>query len=429
MTPWRKRLRDYAQLVIQASDTYFNPDTFRLNVNNAIQTARTVTFIIQKHKSSIPDFDSWYVANVIDVFKQDPVMEWLKDSRNFIEKQGDLEINSASFLQFLLSYWDPGPKISLKNEGLLFAGMKKLVRFGQKNLPTGVFRDSAIVVERRWVANSFPSMELTDALQHGFVVLRRVVDALDDHIQAPREVTTLPAYLPIGSRTRRAYVKINDGKTYLVSTESRKRDDAATEEELTSRYGHSVLKNMYSREGDFQKAFARAVEVACHMFNTDGYHVTIGFLLDQQFLPRRLVSVQFADHTEKFIFWSRLADELELDQESHAIIFVSEYWMRSAKGREIKPVENLEILGEGLHIVGLSADGAYLSKRFRAVASSEGKRLGPEEIPDDSTFPNFLVPIARVWGLEELVKAAMKQEVELLGRSKHAPDRRRTDPT
>lgn len=71
MTPWRRRLGDYSQLLHQADHTYFEPDLFRLNAQNAIQTARTVTFLIKKNKSTIPDFEAWYQENVLDVFAAD----------------------------------------------------------------------------------------------------------------------------------------------------------------------------------------------------------------------------------------------------------------------------------------------------------------------------------------------------------------------
>jgi hypothetical protein len=122
VTPWRKRLADYAQLLRQADQTYFEPNLFRLNAQNAIQTARTVTFLIQKNKSAIPNFDAWYQQNVVQVLATDPVMKWLKDSRNFIEKEGDLAMFSECVVELLFSYTERGPQLTLKKEELLPAG-------------------------------------------------------------------------------------------------------------------------------------------------------------------------------------------------------------------------------------------------------------------------------------------------------------------
>jgi hypothetical protein len=114
--PWRKRLGDLAQLIEQDDATYFEPDLFRINVNNAIQTARTVTFLIQKHKASIKDFDEWYLTHVLKPFKNDRIMNWLKEARNRIEKEGDLEVYSECTLETVFSYTDEGPRISLKTK-------------------------------------------------------------------------------------------------------------------------------------------------------------------------------------------------------------------------------------------------------------------------------------------------------------------------
>jgi hypothetical protein len=94
MTPWERRLKDLAQVLVQCASTYFDPELFRMNTNHFLQTARTITFIIQKNKSIIPDYDTWYPRNVITAWAGDEVMGWAKDSRNTIEKEGDLDLHS-----------------------------------------------------------------------------------------------------------------------------------------------------------------------------------------------------------------------------------------------------------------------------------------------------------------------------------------------
>ncbi len=57
-----RRLEDVHQLWHQAEAAYFDPDGFRLAIQTAIQTLRTVTFVLQKQKVNIPNFDTWYVG-------------------------------------------------------------------------------------------------------------------------------------------------------------------------------------------------------------------------------------------------------------------------------------------------------------------------------------------------------------------------------
>ncbi len=271
--PWRKRLGDLAQLIEQADATYFEPDLFRINVNNAIQTARTVTFLIQKHKASIKDFDEWYLTNVLEPFKNDRIMNWLKESRNRIEKEDDLEVYSECTLETVFSYTDEGPRISLKNEGLLFIGVKRLIRRIRDIFPTGVFRDSAISVERRWIATSLRDFEITDALVYGHSALLKVVDSLDEYIAAPHRPNQ--SLSKIGSRAaRRVYLKTDDGKFYRLGSRQTDRQPIDVNK-LGDRYDMDAIKQAFNSTGNLKLASDRFTELASSLLIKDGishYH-------------------------------------------------------------------------------------------------------------------------------------------------------------
>ena len=55
-----KRWFDSWNLWISCAKNYYDPESFRLNLNNCIQTLRTITWILQKNKSDIPGFNEWY---------------------------------------------------------------------------------------------------------------------------------------------------------------------------------------------------------------------------------------------------------------------------------------------------------------------------------------------------------------------------------
>ncbi|WP_395646282.1 hypothetical protein [Terricaulis sp.] len=57
-----RRLEDVHRFWHQAKEAYFDPDAFRAAIQAAIQNARTVTFVLQKNKDLIPDFDNWYAG-------------------------------------------------------------------------------------------------------------------------------------------------------------------------------------------------------------------------------------------------------------------------------------------------------------------------------------------------------------------------------
>ena len=83
-------------------------------------------------------FDLWYSENVQVPWAQDPVMTWAKDSRNQIEKEGDLEMRSTLTLSLMHSYLEEfDAKIKTGRDELLFAGMTKLRRLAEKESAYG----------------------------------------------------------------------------------------------------------------------------------------------------------------------------------------------------------------------------------------------------------------------------------------------------
>ena len=131
--PWERRLKDLSHLLNSCTKTYFDPELFRLNLNQFLQTSRTVTFIIQKNKREIEDYDTWYQKNIIEKLNNDSLMTWAKNSRNTIEKQGDLEMYSEAKATLISSYIEENDIEITTQESLLGIGIKKLVRVAQKN--------------------------------------------------------------------------------------------------------------------------------------------------------------------------------------------------------------------------------------------------------------------------------------------------------
>ena len=90
-------------------------------MQNVIQSLRSVTFILQSHKAKIPNFVQWY-GNYVDEkhgkrgewqnrLYADPLMRWIVDARNKIEKQGDLESRSfvrAEIIELARGIWTEG---------------------------------------------------------------------------------------------------------------------------------------------------------------------------------------------------------------------------------------------------------------------------------------------------------------------------------
>src|SRR5437868_939514 len=93
IAPADRRLRDAFHYWRKMEQAYFEPYEFRVSLNSFIQEARNVTFILQKNKKNVPDFESFYGSWQAGL-RQDPIMRWAVESRNRITKQGDLETES-----------------------------------------------------------------------------------------------------------------------------------------------------------------------------------------------------------------------------------------------------------------------------------------------------------------------------------------------
>lgn len=141
-------------------------------------------------------------------------MSWAKDSRNVIEKEGDLELHSSIRLTLLFSYLS-AQDIVLPNTRteLLAANVKRLLRLARAKLPTGVADAAALKLERRWVANSLPNKELVHALTYIYSRLYEVCSSLARQIgseingQVPEPTELDPASNDV-ARVR--YIKLSN---------------------------------------------------------------------------------------------------------------------------------------------------------------------------------------------------------------------------
>ena len=99
-----KRLRDSAEFWKQAEASYQEPSEFVRYTQATIVALRAVTFVLQSAKRRIPEFDAWY-AGWQEKMRQDPVLRWLKETRNNIDKVGDIEPASKLHLTFVAAGW------------------------------------------------------------------------------------------------------------------------------------------------------------------------------------------------------------------------------------------------------------------------------------------------------------------------------------
>ena len=338
-----RRLQDAHRLWHQAEESYFDPDGFRIAAQNTVQTLRTVTFILQKHKRLVPDFDTWYGVKEQSGYWQkrlaaDPLMCWMKDARNRIEKQGDLEVNSFVRAEVLASYLEEGPRVEIpahlfRNPAALMLSIPEDV------LRKHVMKHGTLRVQRRWIENSLPDYELLDALAIAYGRITEIVH--DAHrqmgIPLPRtvhddtgeafDIAVMDWRMPcmIGHEEPRSLlISLADGSTLEFKREAVK-VDLAEAKKAAERYPMNPAEVM-GRDYESEEAIAAAYfEMARTVFLMDGYHLPFLFLFRNRKLVR-MFPAPAENQQQKYLLMRNLANEA-VRNGADATIMVGEIWL------------------------------------------------------------------------------------------------------
>ena len=174
-----KRLDDVRVAWIDALRNYNKPDEFRRSLNTCVTTLRTVTFVLQKNKASIPDFQPWY-EKWQERMRQDEVMHWLLVARNYIEKEGDLKTLSVADVTMTIDW---GMRIYQRFPVDPFLSTSQIAETVRESVPVEKEKaESALLeVERRWVDVQLPDYEVLDALSYCYSFIAKLVE--DAHAQ------------------------------------------------------------------------------------------------------------------------------------------------------------------------------------------------------------------------------------------------------
>lgn len=407
MKPWEKRLRDLAHLLQGCNRSYFEPELFRRNVNQFLQTARTVTFVMQSNKGVIPNFDDWYERRVRQEWAEDSLMAWARDSRNQIEKQGDLELHSTLRTTLIFSYLEEEDiVVECGRQDLVQANATKLVRFAQKHLPSSVSDVAVVKIERRWVANSLPDMELTNALRYIYGQHKRACRALAAHLGGQpeaREEDPLDGIAAMGDKVRHvAYVKLNGLAQYHLEGH---RVEMDSDFKPPFRFQALVRRQGSERPKTLNAVLETFAEIAKLTFEEYGNHAPMLILLDDEWSIVDFLSAMPADQSDKYIFWRNAASRA-IDRGARAAVWISESWIRKTSKNDRALIRNMPIIGERLHVVAFDQAGEVIQQAWKIVRDEGEKNpvLKAEQDIDGSDVDRtmfFLAPVRRAFGVVE----------------------------
>jgi hypothetical protein len=358
MHRWERRLADLAYLLGSCSSTYFEPDLFRLNTNQFLTTARTVTFLIQKDKALIPDFSHWYSEAVLKPWSGDPLMTWAKDSRNQIEKEGDLELHSQLSVRLIYSYLEEQDLVlTCSRPEVVGANVKRLIRFAEKRLPTGISDAAVLKIERRWVANSLPGHELLQTLIYIYSRIRSVAASLATHLggELHHEIADPTDFDEVSTGDKLVrYIKFSDRHpssmvTKRVYKDTQYQPPPWLQVLCDNRPKDDVLRTLSDRVKFFGK-------IAQGTFEQFGNHVPMLYLFGPDGEVVDFLGIIPDDQATKYIFWRTVGDRITY-LGATSLIWVSEMWIRDMSNRYAVPIRKMPIKGEMLQVIGLGIGG------------------------------------------------------------------------
>lgn len=402
MQAWERRLNDLWLLLERCHATYMEPELFRLNTNQFLQTSRTVTFIVQKNRDSIPDFDAWYQP-IVAAWASDAVMNWAKDSRNKIEKEGDLELHSKLELTLLFTYLvEQDVRLSTGRSELLNAGTKRLLRFAIKHLPSNVIDSAAIKVERKWVANTLSTWELLHAFSYIYTTLYRMCQEL-----AVRLGTRIDGAIPdptdlYPARQRACQVKYLKLSNLKVHTQHAYRIDADPNYTPPAKMAAANMREKFAKSDSVEAMFETLTEMAELLFENDGYHIPMTYLYDEKMKVVDYIPAYFTDQVEKYIFWRDVADRVTATK-AKAVASIGEAWIKDMKHYYTQRLTDLPIIGERLFVSVLDSTGWFRSASWEIVRADKDAKPTLKRMPDDDEFkektPFYFAPVLRAFGV------------------------------
>lgn len=407
------RLREVFHHWMRSAEGYFDPEEFRISLNACIQSIRNVTFALQKQKENIKNFSVWY-AEWQDALKRDPIMRWCVEARNEIVKQEDLKTKSLAKASLLNSYYETTENIFSVSPFLNGHQIAEIIK--QEHLPEELCKDGYLKVEKQWIVENLPEIELLSVLSHAFTVLFLLIDdieaqkgpstayknkideksfisafeSLDDE-DKPKCMLSFEEY-------RTTWLKLSTGDFVRLNTESRSVERADTKN-VEKKYGFDQIKLIKSRE--LKINVENFLKIAKHVLKTDKYHFPTVIFVDRKGRVS-IYQTHFHEHDDKYLFWEKMAKEVKR-RSVIEIITIGDTWhapfdpnnpgMRAGESEHRK---------EALLAVGLNKAGEEISVVAPYYREGEEIRFGEDEPFNGQA--NFLNPIKRLWARQKKLK-------------------------
>lgn len=388
------RLHQVHDLWHRVAADYSDPDAFVVSFNASLQALRSVSFMLQKERSRIPDFEIWYEPHAAR-YQSDPMMRWLKEARNHVEKEGDLDLNSRVRVS-LLGVSDQLPELDFELSPILT--QEEIASLIGPRLPKRIHAVAVLEVERRWVAADLPDHELLDLLAHGYGAVAEVV--ADAHRQCGVIMQTFGDESHERRPNRREYLggrlscmvahrelrtaHLHLGRNVLMSVASRQRMISKEDIEKHGPPPFDVPEHLLRRnEGEDLVALAeRWAEFAKLVTRSQGYHLPMAMVHETRDEAPIMHSLGATDYQEQLMMMDAVARDVER-LGAEGVIFFGELATDKKDCAEL--------------CVAVATDYGSRRQWLTPIRHVDGGvELGETRV-EDEILPDFFSPILRAW--------------------------------
>lgn len=343
------RLLDVHEHIHLAIENYFEPSEFRRNLNNALQDARNVTWLLQKKKANFNNFETFYGEWQQDI-QNNLIMKWSVSARNQVTKESDL-VKSSKMVATIFTAksvlseesFEVSPEISTSE------CISQILRGrGPVNNPN----ELVLRIERLWIAENLPRVEITDALIEVFRNLKKIIArahlelGIKECILANQRRPCVTSDLNVSTECfgqlrgfRSISVSLKTGKKVEMISRVIERDDSKLPE-ILNHYGKDKVDQM--SEDPHKQVFER-LEMLRMFISKDGS--TMPFLLIEGLHgDQKLFMIPMGPDSSQSLIIREAFDSLGAWPFSR-IIFSTETWISNSKPKsELFNVDENDLL-------------------------------------------------------------------------------------
>jgi hypothetical protein len=411
-----RRLVEAHVLWHQSLEQYHQPDLFQANLNATIQALRNITFILQSEKHSFTQFEDWY-KRWQERIKADSILRWLKEARNTVVKQGELETSSMAVVKLVAWKDDVLVEMSIPPDtppSLILRNIPLFELVNNTHLPPGDLEHAVIIIERRWSVTDLGGQEILEALAQAYGLLSDLV--LDAHVKLGETGCissngthphfrstyhpsgTLPCMV-VGSERRSHSFSLQTGQEIeMIRTISPGVDPAIA----AKRYGLEQMNKMPGwQTADPLLIAEKVLFTAKRILRKDKVLVRMAFIRDGRGTWHQ-VALEASNRTEKHLLMRMVARYIE-SVGGDVIIDVNEVWILPPENAAVKAhfddARYVPGRGEALSVLVATREGlfrSYITPFTRGPFG--GIKLG--DTIEAEEHPYYLKPVSDVWQIQ-----------------------------